>query len=147
MDWAIISHQGAQLLWVRGALRTYHRPAVGVKKHTKQTNRKHCPYYHRTLHKDNAKLGVPIVAQQKLAQPVFMKIRVRSLASPSGLRSGIALSCGVGRRRGLDPVLLWLWCRPVAVALIWPLAWELSYAIGVALKTNKKKKIERKNKK
>ena len=35
--------------------------------------------------------------------------------------------------------LLWLWCRPTAVALIRPLAWEPPYTVGVALK--KKKKI------
>ena len=29
-----------------------------------------------------------------------------------------------------DPVLLWLWCRPAAVALIRPLAWEPPYAMG-----------------
>ena len=28
------------------------------------------------------------------------------------------MSCGVGHRRGSDPALLWLWCRPVATALI-----------------------------
>ena len=33
------------------------------------------------------------------------------------------MSCGVGRRRDSDPVLLWLRCRPAAVALIRPLAW------------------------
>ena len=33
-------------------------------------------------------------------------------------RSGIAVSCGVGRRRDLDPTLLWLWCRLAATALI-----------------------------
>ena len=33
-----------------------------------------------------------------------------------------------------DPVLLWLWCRLAAVALIRLLAWELPYAMGVALK-------------
>ena len=26
------------------------------------------------------------------------------------------MSCGVGCRRGLDLALLWLWCRPAAVA-------------------------------
>ena len=26
--------------------------------------------------------------------------------------------CGVGHRCGSDPVLLWLWCRPAATALI-----------------------------
>ena len=40
------------------------------------------------------------------------------------------MSRGVGRRRGLDLVLLWLWCRPSAAAPIRPLAWELP---GVAL--------------
>ena len=48
------------------------------------------------------------------------------------------MSCGVGRRRGSDPKLLWLWCRPAAVALIKPLAWEAPYAVGVALKKKKK---------
>ena len=33
-----------------------------------------------------------------------------------------------------DPVLLWLWCRPVAVAPVRPLAWERPCAAGVALK-------------
>ena len=32
-----------------------------------------------------------------------------------------------------DPELLWLWHRPVATALIRPLAWEHPYATGVAL--------------
>ena len=33
-----------------------------------------------------------------------------------------------------DLVLLWLWCRPAAAALIPPLAQELPYAAGVTLK-------------
>ena len=44
------------------------------------------------------------------------------------------MSCGVGRRRGLDPELLWLWCRPAAVVLIHILAWEPPCATGVAVK-------------
>ena len=48
--------------------------------------------------------------------------------------TGIAASCGVGRRRGSDLELLWLWCRPVAVAPIQHLAWEPPYATDVALK-------------
>ena len=36
--------------------------------------------------------------------------------------SGIAVSCGVGCRRGSDPALLWPWRRPVATAPIQPLA-------------------------
>ena len=50
------------------------------------------------------------------------------------------MSCGVGHRRGSDPALLWLWCGPAAVALFGPLAWELPYVAGVALKAKKKKK-------
>ena len=54
------------------------------------------------------------------------------------------MSYGVGRRRGSDPVLLWLWCRPEATAPIRPLAWEPPHAVSVALeKTKKKKKKER----
>ena len=49
------------------------------------------------------------------------------------------MSCGVGRRRGSDPVLLWLWCRPAAIALIRPLTWEPQYATGAALKRQKDK--------
>ena len=36
--------------------------------------------------------------------------------------------------------MLWLWRRPIAVALIRPLAWELPYAVGAALKKDQKKK-------
>ena len=47
------------------------------------------------------------------------------------------MSCGVSHRCGLDPTLLWLWYRPVALALIQPLPWELPYAAGAALKKKK----------
>ena len=51
------------------------------------------------------------------------------------------MSCGVGHRSDSDPALLWLWCRPVATALIIPLAWEPPYATGVALENAKRPKI------
>ena len=44
------------------------------------------------------------------------------------------MSCGVGRRCSSNLALLWLWFRPVAVAPIQPLAWELPHAVGAALK-------------
>ena len=47
---------------------------------------------------------------------------------------------GVGCRHGSDLTLLWLWARLAAAALIQPLAWELSYAVGAALKRKKRKK-------
>ena len=43
-----------------------------------------------------------------------------------------------------DLLLLWLWCRPAAVAPTGPLAWEPTYAGGAALKSKKKKKKEKK---
>ena len=53
------------------------------------------------------------------------------------------MSCGIGHRCGLDLVLLWLWGRPAAAALIQLLAWEPPYAAGVALKSKSKKKKKR----
>ena len=53
-------------------------------------------------------------------------MRVRSLASLSGLRIQHFLE---------------LRCRSAAAALIGPLAWELAYATGVALKKKENNKI------
>ena len=50
------------------------------------------------------------------------------------------MSYGVGRRHGFALMLLWLWCRPAAVAPNGPLVWEPPYAKGAALKRQKKKK-------
>ena len=57
-----------------------------------------------------------------------------------GYRSGVAVSCDEGRRCGVDPALLWRWCRPAAAAPIQPLAWEPPNASGAAVKRQKKKK-------
>ena len=71
--------------------------------------------------------SVPVLAQW-LTNPTRIhevaSLQVWSLASLSGLR--ICRCCE-------------LWCRPAAVAPIWPLAWERPYAVGVALKTHTKK--------
>ena len=45
-----------------------------------------------------------------------------------------------------DPALLWLWHRPVATALIQPLAWEPPYAAGAALEKAKRQKNKNKKK-
>ena len=50
------------------------------------------------------------------------------------------MRCGVDSRCGSDPVLLWLWRKPAAAALIQSLAWELSYATCAAQKKKKKQK-------
>ena len=58
-----------------------------------------------------------------------MTMQVQSLASLSGLRIWRCLE---------------LWCKPAAIPSIQPLAWELAYAVGVALESKKKEKVERK---
>ena len=61
----------------------------------------------------------------------------------AGSIPGLAVSCGVGCRHGSDPELLLLWRRPVAMAPIRPLVWEVPYAVGAApakAKRPKKKK-------
>ena len=55
------------------------------------------------------------------------------------------MSCRVGRRRGLDRALLWLWGRPAASALIQPLDWEPPCAVDVALEKEKKTKNKTNN--
>ena len=62
-----------------------------------------------------------------------------------GQLSGIAVSCGVGRRCGLDPLLVWLWLWLAAVALIQLLAWELPYAVGSAPKKQQQNKAKQNN--
>ena len=48
-----------------------------------------------------------------------------------------------GRRRSLDPVLLWLWRRLAVIAQ--PLVWQPPYAAGTALKSKKKKKKKKRD--
>ena len=62
-----------------------------------------------------------------------------------GYRSGIPESCGVGHRQGSDPMLLWLWCRPAAAALIPSLG--ISIFHGCCPKKKKKERKKRKIKK
>ena len=50
------------------------------------------------------------------------------------------LWCRLQTQLGSDLALLWLWHRLAATALIRPLAWEPPYAVGEALKIQKKKK-------
>ena len=56
------------------------------------------------------------------------------------------MSCGVGHRHSSDPTLLWPWHRPVATALIGPLAWEPPYATGGVPKKAKRPKKKEKRK-
>ena len=61
-----------------------------------------------------------------------------------GQGPSIAMSCGVGYRHGSDPELMSLWYKPAAVALVPPLAWELTYAASVALKSKTKEEKKKK---
>ena len=56
----------------------------------------------------------------------------------------MAVSCGVGRRCGSYPALLWLWCRLAATALIRLLAWEPPYATGTVLEKAKRQQQKKK---
>ena len=49
------------------------------------------------------------------------------------------MSCGEGQGCSSDPALLWLWCRPAAVAPIRPQTKEFPYATGAALKRQNNK--------
>ena len=61
-------------------------------------------------------------------------MQVPSLASAQWVKHQLGHELCVGRRHGSDPALLWVWCRPAAIAPIGPLAWEAPYAVGAALK-------------
>ena len=56
------------------------------------------------------------------------------------------MSCGVGRRHGLDLALLWLWQRLAAIAPIGPLAWEPPCATGAVLEKKRQKNKTKQNK-
>ena len=58
-----------------------------------------------------------------------------------GRGSGVAMNCGVGHSRGLDPVLLWLWCGSAAVALIQPPSLGISICHTCGPKKKKKKDL------
>ena len=83
------------------------------------------------------------MAQWKQNWRAFIRTQVQSLALCSGLRIGIAMSCGVGHRHGSDLTLMWLWRRPAAAAPVQPLAREPPYGHKKTKKKKEKKKRKR----
>ena len=64
-----------------------------------------------------------------------MRMWIRFLTLLSGSWSGIATPRNVRHQsHGSDPVWLWWWHRPAAVALTPTLGWELPHAGGTAVK-------------
>ena len=110
---------------------------------------KHTPYLSARTHphKVTPRLGARSLC---LAAPSWLsglrtglvpaRMQVRSLALVSVLRIQRCVSCGVGRRHGSDPTLLWLRCRPAVEVPKLPLAWEPPHAMGAALKRKEKNK-------
>ena len=90
---------------------------------------------------------LPVMAQRTRILGT-MRLRVRSLASFNDwLR--IWCCCELWCRSKMcssDLALLWLWHRPATTVPIGPLAWEPPYAMDVALKRQKTKKINKQNK-
>ena len=84
-----------------------------------------------------------MATQWKQIQLVSMKMRVRSLASLSGLRIQHCRELWCRSPPQLGSGIAVLGHRPAATAPIRLLAWELPYAKGAALKRKEKKKLNK----
>ena len=74
------------------------------------------------------------MAQWKRIQLGTMRFRVRPLASPSGLRIQHCCELQCRLQTQFQSGIAVAVCGPAAVVPVRPLAWELPYAAGAALK-------------
>ena len=70
-----------------------------------------------------------------------MRMQVQYLALLSELRIWCCCELWCRLQMRLRSGVVWLWCRPAAAAPIQPLTWEPPYAVGVALKRQKEKRL------
>ena len=83
-------------------------------------------------------LEFPLWLSGLWTQILSMRMQFDPWLCPVGWGFSIDMTCGLGHRHDSDPVLLCLWHRLAAEALIWPLPWKLPCAAGAALKRKKK---------
>ena len=73
-------------------------------------------------------------------------MRDQSVTALSGLRIRCCCELWYSKRSSSDSSLLWLWCRPAAIAPVQPLAWEPPYVTTSAgLKRQQTNKQTNKN--
>ena len=83
-----------------------------------------------------SRLSVPPTVAQWVKNPTSIHEEASSIPGPAQGVKDLACSHPCGS----DLAWLWLWARPVAAALIQPLAWEPPCVVASALKRKKKKK-------
>ena len=90
-----------------------------------------------------SRFGVPIIMQQKQIRLGTMRLWVQFLASLGRLRIRCCSELWCRLQTWLRSDVAMAVIRLAAVALIGPLAWELLYAVDVALKRKNKQKLSR----
>ena len=120
--------------------------SINSARKTRQTHGKEWSYSLTLYTKISSKMRVPFMAHW-LTNMTRIHEYVGSIPGLTQWVKDLVLpelwcSC----RNGSDHTLLWLWYRPVDVALIQPLAWVLPNAAGASLRKEKRKKKKKSSK-